>query len=62
FSGRCEYIPVRFGLDILSRTPAERHPARRRLTLCQSFVIPRAANLQAGFVRVGSPGRGGGLR
>ena len=26
--GRCEYVPVRFGLDILSRTPAAtRHPA-----------------------------------
>ncbi|MCY4269296.1 MAG: hypothetical protein OXE80_03880, partial [Gammaproteobacteria bacterium] len=34
FSGRCEYVHVRFGLDILSRTPAEPHPAKRRLTLC----------------------------
>jgi len=28
FSGRCEYVHVRFGLDILSRTPAMLpHPA-----------------------------------
>ncbi|MCY4182757.1 MAG: hypothetical protein OXF43_07720, partial [Gammaproteobacteria bacterium] len=31
FSGRRESILGGFGLDILSRTPAERHPAKRRL-------------------------------
>ncbi|MCY4296555.1 MAG: hypothetical protein OXE54_06210, partial [Gammaproteobacteria bacterium] len=34
FSGRRKSIPGGFGLDILSRTPAELHPARRQLTLC----------------------------
>jgi len=43
FSGRRESILGGFGLDILSRTPAELHPAKRRLTLCPPSVILREA-------------------
>jgi len=46
FSGRRESIPGGFGLDILSRTPAERHPAKQRLTLCLPSKILREAAFQ----------------